>query len=85
MNISGGAKRIRKAGRYCLLASLAVFVLLVGVVAVALLWPSLGISFALLDVALLPLLLAVPGATLWLIGWIVEGFSDNNIEDQVRT
>jgi hypothetical protein len=55
------------------------------VLAVALLRPSLGIGFALLDLILLPLLVAAPGAVLWLAGWIVEGFAEKDQPRPLRT
>lgn len=85
MNISAGAQRIRKVGLYCLLPSLALFAISVGMVALALLWPSLGFHIALMDIAILPLLLAIPGASLWGIGWIIEGFADKSVDDSVKT
>lgn len=75
MNITGGAERMRRVGRYILLSALGVFAALCCLVAVALLVPSLGIGFAIVDVLLLPLLIAIPGAGFWLAGWIVEGFA----------
>jgi len=61
-----------------------VFVLLACLLAVALLVPTAGIHFALLDLILIPALLAIPGAVLWLIGWIVEGFAEKDQPGQLR-
>jgi hypothetical protein len=85
MNIAGGARRMRRVGQYLLFAALGVFALLLCVLAVALLRPSLGIGFALLDLILLPLLVAAPGAVLWLAGWIVEGFAEKDQPGPLRT
>jgi hypothetical protein len=85
MNISGGARRIRQVGRYIMLAALGAFALLVCLLAVALLRPSLGISFALIDVILAPMLIAAPGAAMWLLGWIVEGFAEGGEQGQLGT
>lgn len=85
MNIAGGARRMRRVGRYIVMAAVCVFALLLCVLAVALLRPSLGISFALIDLIVLPLLVAIPGAILWLAGWIVEGFAEKDQPGQLRT
>jgi|HubBroStandDraft_1064217.scaffolds.fasta_scaffold58971_2 hypothetical protein len=85
MNIAGGARRMRRVGRYVVLAALGVFALLFGLLAAALLRPSLGIHFAMIDLILLPILVAIPGASLWLAGWIVEGFAEKDQPGQLRT
>jgi hypothetical protein len=85
MNIAGGARRMRRVGRYILLAALGVFALLLCVLAAALLRPSLGIHFAMIELILLPLIVAIPGAALWLTGWIVEGFAEDGRQGQLRT
>lgn len=85
MNIAGGSRRIRNAGRYMVFAAAALFGTLACLLAVALLWPSLGIHFALIELIALPMLVAVPGGALWLVGWIVEGFADNAPESELRT
>lgn len=83
MNISGGARRMRRVGRYMMLAALGVFALLLCLLAVALLRPSLGISFALIDLIAVPALIATPGAAMWLLGWIVEGFAEGGERGQL--
>lgn len=74
MSVYEGARRIKTMGRFILYVASGLFVFLVCVLITALIWPSLGIHFAFLEVVILPLLVAVPGAMLLLIGWIVEGF-----------
>jgi hypothetical protein len=75
MNIHEGARRIKSIGQYMLFASLGVFAALLCLLIVALVWPALGFNFAIVDLILLPLLVAVPGAVLWGAGWIMEGFA----------
>jgi hypothetical protein len=76
MNLHEGAQRIKSIGKYAMCAAGLLFALLACLLTVALLWPSLGISMALMEAVLLPSLLAVPGATLWLLGWVIEGFGE---------
>jgi hypothetical protein len=86
MNISGGAKRIQFAGRCLIGFSLILFGVCVCALLAALLFPSIGLHVALAELVLIPLFAAVPGASLWLIGWIIEGFAGNDArEDRVRT
>jgi hypothetical protein len=85
MDISGGARRIRYAGRIIMFVAAGVFALLACLLAVALLFPAAGIRFALLDLILIPALLAIPGAGLWLIGWIVEGFAGDPMQGRVQS
>ncbi|MGH9598821.1 MAG: hypothetical protein ACRD27_03085 [Terracidiphilus sp.] len=73
MNIHEGARRMRRAGRWMMIVPLAVFVLLICVGAASILFRR-----ALLNpLVLIPLfvLLEVPGALLWIAGWILEGFA----------
>jgi hypothetical protein len=86
MNIAGGARRIQFAGRCLIGISLVLFGACVVTLLVALLLPSLGLHVALAELVMIPLLPAVPGAALWVTGWVVEGFADNGAPpDRVRT
>ncbi|MGA2889193.1 MAG: hypothetical protein ABSE51_14160 [Terracidiphilus sp.] len=84
MNISGGARRVRYAGRIIMLGAGAVFILLACLLTVALLFPAAGVRFALLDLVVIPALVACPGAVLWLVGWIIEGFAEKDQPGQLR-
>jgi len=75
MNVNEGARRIKSIGRYMLFASLGVFGLLICLLVTALLLPALEIHFAMIELVVLPMIVAVPGASLYLIAWIVEGFA----------
>jgi hypothetical protein len=86
MNIAGGAKRIQFAGRCLLRFSPIVFGVFLAILLIALLFPKLGLHVALAEVILAPLLIAVPGASLWFLGWVIEGFAGNeSAQDRVRT
>ena len=73
MNILEGSRRMKQAGRWMLFLALTVMVLLVGISGVM----SLYRGDLRTPLALIPMSLPffVPGAALWLAGWIVEGFS----------
>ncbi len=86
MNISGGARRIRFAGRCLIGFSLILLGVWVCLLLAALLFPSLDLHVALMDMVLILLLAAVPGGGLWLLGWVIEGFAgDESPQDPVRT
>ena len=86
MNISGGAKRIQFAGRCLIGFSLIVFGVCLCALLTALVFPSLGLHVALAGVVIVPLLAAVPGASLWFLGWVLEGFAGSeSSQDRVRT
>jgi hypothetical protein len=86
MNITGGARRIQFAGHCLIRFSQIVFGVCLCVLLIAILFPKLGLHVALLGVIIAPLLITVPGATLWFLGWVVEGFADNDPEqERVRT
>jgi uncharacterized membrane protein YbhN (UPF0104 family) len=76
MNIQGGARRFKMAGRALIYTSLVVATLVVCFVVVALAFPSLGINASVLSLVMLPLFVSVPGAGLWFLGWVIEGFAD---------
>ncbi len=87
MNISGGARRIQFAGRCLIGFSLIVFGVCLCTLLIAFLFPSLGLHVALAEVILIPLVAAAPGASLWLLGWVIEGFAgnDSSPQDRART
>jgi hypothetical protein len=73
MNIHEGARRMCRAGQWMILIPLTVLLLLMLVLGILdLLHPGRGGSLGLIRV-FLPLM--IPGALLWLAGWIVEGFA----------
>jgi len=78
MNVSEGALRMRCAGRWMLLIPVSVFVLFLCISEV---FAYLRIGNYLNGFGMIHLLfsllflVAVPGAALWLAGWIVEGFA----------
>ena len=74
MNIHEGARRIKSIGCTMLFAALGVFALLLCLQVVGLTMPALGIGFAVVDLILLPRIVAIPGAAFLIVGWIVEGF-----------
>jgi quinol-cytochrome oxidoreductase complex cytochrome b subunit len=77
MNVAEGARRIKTAGRWIVLFSLCTFVFALFVLAVLAYLPigRLVHSIGMLDLVLLLLMIATPGAGLWLAGWITEGFA----------
>jgi hypothetical protein len=80
MNVQLGARRIKIVGIWTtlLLCIPGVFLLIV-CLTVNLMGRAPGSAdIGLLDLLLMPLLLALPGASLWLIGWIIEGFADRD-------
>ena len=71
MNIHEGVRRMRRAGQWMIVISLAELTLLMFAGALgAHVDPSLGGSFRLFF-----FISVIPGAFLWLAGWIVEGFA----------
>jgi hypothetical protein len=73
MNIVEGTRRIRMAGKYILFAAAGVFVALLIFGLLATMTDQLHVSLS--AIVFLPLLIAVPGASLYFLGWIIEGFS----------
>ena len=72
MNVSEGAKRMRQAGRWIAIISLAVCLL--AVVAVFVLGiQNLLVGFGVCINLFIPI--AIAGVILWIAGWIVEGFA----------
>jgi len=74
MNIAEGARRIRLAGIWVTIVSLTLFTLFMLVYSVVV-PPFDPVRFGLGQ--LLPLLIpiALIGSTLWLLGWILDGFA----------
>ncbi len=74
MNIAERARRIRYAGRWMVLLPLSAFTLFLAVAGILTFFhfDILARGFAIGNVALLPV---IPGAFLWLAGWLLEGFS----------
>jgi len=79
MGVYEGARRMQQAGRWMIFIPLTVCLLFAGA-SVALTFTGASNFFAL---GIVPLLLSleVPGATLWLAGWIVEGFAQGSDKD----
>jgi hypothetical protein len=78
MNVIEGAGRMQRAGRWMVLISMSVFVLFVCLseVFVYLRIGEYLNGFGMFHLLLsLLFLIAVPGAVLWLAGWILEGFA----------
>ena len=79
MNIVEGARRMKVAGRWIVFIPLTVILVLMGVVLVVVCLSAAGALPVMELQFIAPLLiLAVPGAFLWLAGWIVEGFDEHH-------
>jgi nitric oxide reductase large subunit len=82
MSVATGAKRMKIAGRWMVIVAVCAFVLFtgLGVVRAFLPFSEHFYGFGLLQfVPLLVLFyIGVPGAILWLAGWIVEGFANED-------
>jgi hypothetical protein len=76
MNVDEGARRMQQAGRWMVFIPLTIAFLFIACASVA---PFLGASGS-MTFNILPLLffLSLPGAALWLAGWIVEGFAQRS-------
>jgi len=76
MNISEGARRIQRAGRWICLVSTSLAALL-GVLATIISYFRIGIFIPATGVVVVYLMsfIFVPGAVLRLAGWILEGFA----------
>jgi hypothetical protein len=79
MNIQQGAQRMRVVGKLLAIAlpCLGVLVAIVDSIPSLLNRSQNHGSVGLLDLIFL-VFLAAPGLSLWLLGWIVEGFADRN-------
>ena len=74
MNIQGGATRMRRAGQWMIVIPLTVLLLLALVLEILhLLHPGGDSNLLALITVFLPFM--IPGALLWLTGWIVAGFA----------
>jgi hypothetical protein len=80
MNVREGARRMRKAGRMLILAPLVVLVILniVWIVEYFLVRNDLRSAMGLIPICI-PFM--VPGAALWLAGWMVDGFAKDGLKD----
>lgn len=76
MNIAEGARRMQTAGRWMVFIPLTLSLLFMGVSLVIAYLPGSDRfhGFGMLEVVPVLLPIALPGAALWLAGWIVEGF-----------
>jgi hypothetical protein len=75
MNVQEGARRMRQAGEWMVTIPLGIVLVLCTIAALVnlrvlvILWPFLlSVSAS----------LAIPGGLLWLAGWIVEGFAQQD-------
>jgi hypothetical protein len=77
MNVAEGARRMMFAGRWIVFVALIGSILFVGLMLILAYLPSSQFlhGFALLEFIPLFFPLALIGASLWLAGWIVEGFA----------
>jgi len=80
MNVREGARQMRKAGLWLMLAPLAVLVILniVWVVEYFFVRDDLRSALRLIPICI-PFM--VPGAAIWLAGWIVDGFAKDGLKD----
>ena len=80
MNVQEGARRMRKAGRWLMLIPLAVLAILNIVWVVEFFFVRNDLRSAL---PLIPICLPfmIPGAALWLAGWIVDGFAMEGLKN----
>jgi len=74
MNVQEGAKRMRRAGIWLVVLPVCWMVLAWLWRAIAYLHTGTGLVASGLGIADI-FILATPGALLWLVGWIVEGFA----------
>jgi hypothetical protein len=78
MNIHEGASRMKRAGRWMMLVPLTALVLLICVAGV---WELFRHDIrSPLGLILPSIPLVIPGALLWLAGWIVEVFAQEGTE-----
>jgi hypothetical protein len=75
MNVIEGTKRMQRAGRWMVIIALGLCVLMLCWTAISFLLPSYVHGYGVSDLILLLFFVAVPGAVLWLAGWILEGFA----------
>jgi hypothetical protein len=80
MNIHEGARRMKLAGQWIILVPLTLMLIIDGIeLMLAVIYRSTA-NMSAGFVFMIPyfLVIATPGATLWLAGWIVEGFAKNS-------
>jgi hypothetical protein len=77
MNIAEGARRMRTAGRWMVFIPLTLSLIFMGVTLVIAYVPGSDRFHEMGMLEFVPVLLPIglPGAGLWLAGWIVEGFA----------
>jgi hypothetical protein len=80
MNVAEGARRMQQAGRWMVLIPLGASLLFVGSFLVLAYLPAGAEVHGFGVLGIVPLLMSIeiPGAALWLAGWIVEGFAQKD-------
>ena len=80
MSALEGSRRMKRIGQLLIFAALTLLLLLWAIILGLNLWRSMPMSVApgLFDLLFVFLLIAAPGAALWVAGWIVEGFAKND-------
>ena len=80
MSALEASRRMKRIGQWLVFAALTLLLLLWAIALGFSLWRGtpMSMSLGLFDLLLVFLLIAAPGAALWVAGWITEGFAKND-------